>query len=890
MSTPVVDFGALSSASSENEEIDLLAQLNEGRAEHACSYCGCEEAQSSVQCLECNKWFCNGTFNTAGSHIVNHLVRARHRTISLHLESPIGDAPLECYQCGGRNIFVLGFVASDLEDTVILLCRDSCRVNSSQTISDHSSWSPLIQDRQLLSWLARLPEGPGNFSLSCSVTAINKLEDRWMQGERSLQIDQLANDLPGLGGPGLSGLPEPVAVPLQFADGAEYWQLFVPLLELEAKADRHLKENVGNFSNKLKIADNLRFCYIPIPRRDDAPPLLLGDELRLSTSSALGAGVPGSVVVGGVGFTITAYVVKLSREEATLEFKRRLTKKEAELSDQWSISYVWKSTTFDRMRAALRRFANDPHSVSTHLYHAVLGRAAHLVTAPAVDHVHSLAGLNASQLYAVRRALETGREGGLCLIQGPPGTGKSTVSVAIVKELSRKSQVLVCAPSNTAADHLAERLDKAGVNVVRLMARSREDVYLIENVGSNGSGGVATIMLHNKQKQQILGTSELGKLQRLREEIGEFVDEKDKQRYEKLKRKSEMEILSKADAIVTTCVGAGDGRLSDFRFKCVLIDEATQATEPETLIPMVHGCKALILVGDHKQLGSVIIDKKAAKAGLKRSLFERMIDLNLRPIRLEIQYRMHPSIADFPSAQFYEGSLQSAVSASDRYLGKFPFPAEGMPQMFYHVAGASEELSGSGTSYLNRAEASAVAKMVSLFVTKSGVGFSDIGIITPYDGQKQYLMQVLSSEVEQGLEISSGDSFQGREKEVVVISMVRANALGVVGFVADARRLNVALTRARRALVVCGCAQTLVAAGSKDKKNAVALALLRHFKKINALVEGPVGNFRPAMIPFPRETAGAARARNPRARDMRSESSDVASVRSLDSFEVRSQR
>jgi regulator of nonsense transcripts 1 len=744
---------------------------------------------------------------------------------------------------------VLGFVASEVEDTVILLCRETCRStgvgNLPAGISDLSSWSPLIQDRQLLSWLARVPEGPGNFSLSCSVAAINKLEERWSHGERTLQIDQLANAGIFPVDAIAAAVQDPVPIPLQFSDGPEYWQLFVPLLELEAKADRHLKESVGVFENVRIVRSEIspQFCTMPLIRRDDCPAFLLGDELKLKTSD----------------FHINVFVVKISRDDVTLEFKRKLNKKEHDLfnsSPSFTVSYVWKSTSFDRMRVALRRFANDPKSVSVALYHAILGRP----QPPSVSDSQSpaslalssreAAGLNPSQLYAVKKALETS---GVCLIQGPPGTGKSTVSVAIVKELTRKQQqVLVCAPSNTAADHLTERLDKAGVKVVRVMARSREDVATITD-GAGGGGGIGRLMLHNKWKEL--------------------------NREEQMKRKCEMEILRKAEVIVTTCAGAGDGRLSEFKFKSVLIDEATQATEPETLIPIVHGCKQLILVGDHKQLGSVIIDKRAAKAGLKRSLFERMIDLNIRPVRLEIQYRMHPGIAEFPSAHFYEGSLQSGVAAGERKLMKqFPFPNEKMPQMFYHVAGGSEELSGSGTSYLNRSEASAVGKLVNLFV-KCGVDYGEIGIITPYDGQRQYLTQAMEGEVERGLEISSVDSFQGREKEVVVISMVRANNQGTVGFVGDARRLNVALTRARRALVVCGCANTLISASQKDRKNAIWLDLLRHFKKHQALVEGAIGNFRPAVIPIPTKQATTSK-RHAEFSDKMSDSS----------FDVRSQR
>lgn len=161
--------------------------------------------------------------------------------------------------------------------------------------------------------------------------------------------------------------------------------------------------------------------------------------------------------------------------------------------------------------------------------------------------------------------------------------------------------------------------------------------------------------------------------------------------------------MQNADVICTTCTGAGDPRLAKFRFRTVLLDEATQACEPEALIPLVCGAKQVIMVGDHQQLGPVIMNKKAAAAGLSQSLFQRMVAINFRPVRLQVQYRMHPCLSEFPSNMFYEGSLQNGVTAAARIQSKvdFPWPAAENPMMFYSNMG-QEEISSSGTSYLNR--------------------------------------------------------------------------------------------------------------------------------------------------------------------------------------------
>jgi regulator of nonsense transcripts 1 len=208
-------------------------------------------------------------------------------------------------------------------------------------------------------------------------------------------------------------------------------------------------------------------------------------------------------------------------------------------------------------------------------------------------------------------------------------------------------KVLVCAPSNIAVDQLTEKISGTGVKVVRLCARSRESI----------SSGVDYISLHEQIKH--LKHNQFKKMQELivqKEEDGEL-NEKDEKMLKDLKRQAEDEILRNADVICTTCVSAFDQRLKPLKFKQVLIDEATQATEPETLIPILKGAKHVILVGDHCQLGPVIMCKKAAKAGLNQSLFERLICLGIRPIRLQVQYRMHPALSNFPSLTFYEGSL-----------------------------------------------------------------------------------------------------------------------------------------------------------------------------------------------------------------------------------------
>ena len=170
-----------------------------------------------------------------------------------------------------------------------------------------------------------------------------------------------------------------------------------------------------------------------------------------------------------------------------------------------------------------------------------------------------------------------------------------------------------------------------------------------------------------------------------------------------------------ADVICCTCIGAGDARLNRMTFPSILIDESMQATEPECMVPVVLGAKQVILVGDHCQLGPVVMCKKAAGGGLSQSLFERLVVLGIRPFRLEVQYRMHPELSAFPSNFFYEGSLQNGVSGEERRLNiDFPWPGNGDIPTFFYASQGQEEIAGSGTSFLNRSEAAYVEK----FATK----------------------------------------------------------------------------------------------------------------------------------------------------------------------------
>lgn len=796
---------------------------------HACRFCGIYDPSCVVQCLATKKWFCNARGNGSASHIVQHLVRSRNKEVSLHKESALGETVLECYNCGTRNLFLLGFIPATSDSVVVLLCR-LCLSNSALKDMEWNldQWTPLIKDRSLLPWLVKVPSAKEQLrARQVTATQINKLEELWKTNPDA-EVEDLEK-------PGQDD--EPQLVILRYEDGYQYQNIFGPLVKLEADYDKHMKESQAQegISVRWDRALNRRYvAYFLLTNVSAELRILPGDELKLSCNPTVGSRWEGK-----------GNVLRVVDSEIALEMRSN-DNIPVDTHAGYTLDFVWKSVSFDRMQQKMKSFAVDDASVSGYLYHCLLGHEVEpqsfRVNLPRRYSPPGLPELNHSQVQAVKAVLQKP----LSLIQGPPGTGKTVTSASIVYHLSkqpRAGQVLVCAPSNVAVDQLAEKISATGLKVVRLAAKSREAV----------TSSVEHLCLHNMIRSIADNTgyrSELKKLFELKDEVGEL-SMSDQRSLDHKKRKLERELLKSADVICCTCVGAGDSRLKKFKFRTVLIDEATQATEPECLIPIISSCKQLVLVGDHCQLGPVVMCKKAAAAGLNQSLFERMVILGNRPIRLEVQYRMHPCLSAFPSNIFYEGSLQNGVTESERIMDDvdFPWPNPDKPMMFYINSG-TEEISGSGTSYLNRAEASAVERVVTEFL-KGGVKPEQIGVITPYEGQRAFVVShmqkagSLRSALYKDIEVASVDSFQGREKDLIILSCVRSNEQQGIGFLNDPRRLNVALTRAKYGVVIVGNAKVL-------SRHALWNNLLVHYQENRVLAEGPLNNLKLSNMRFPR--------------------------------------
>jgi predicted DNA helicase len=461
--------------------------------------------------------------------------------------------------------------------------------------------------------------------------------------------------------------------------------------------------------------------------------------------------------------------------------------------------------------------------------------------------------LNESQKEAVARSL--GAED-VHLIHGPPGTGKTTTAIEVIEQAVANSQkVLATAASNIAVDNMLDFLLDRGVKAVRVGHPARVtpqlkehtlDSLIEQNEQYCRSEELRAQAFEKKEKQDEfthpsgkyrrgMGNTKIKELAQegggsrgvpedkikemaqwieLQEEIEDLFEKADQ-----LREAAVSEIMESKQVICTTNSTAGSELMENRNFDLVVIDEATQSTEPSCLIPVTHGNK-VIMAGDHRQLPPTVKNRKAADKGLSDTLFERLVEKYPdHKSMLEVQYRMHEKIMEFSNKQFYDGMLAADESVHehtledlrldinlfDNNLTEILDPNE--PVVFVDTSerDAAERVRQGSTSKENPEEALLVAQMTDNLL-RSGMRPEDMAVISPYKNQVDLLDRKIDAE---NLEINSVDGFQGREKEVVIMSLTRSNKDGKIGFLEDVRRLNVSLTRAKRKLIVVGDRSTI---------------------------------------------------------------------------------
>ncbi|KAI9319809.1 P-loop containing nucleoside triphosphate hydrolase protein [Dichotomocladium elegans] len=462
--------------------------------------------------------------------------------------------------------------------------------------------------------------------------------------------------------------------------------------------------------------------------------------------------------------------------------------------------------------------------------------------------------LNESQKNAVRFAIGSPE---IALVHGPPGTGKTYTLVEIIRQLAvnQGKKVLVCGPSNISVDNLVERLARHKMNLVRVGHPARILPTVLEHsldiITRTCDSGQIVADLRREMDETLAKISKTKRRAERRELYALLKDlRKD---YRARERRVLDEVITGADVLISTLNGCGSKNMMKREFDVVIIDEATQALEAECWIALLKGKKA-ILAGDHLQLPPTVKTpliqnrKKSTKiralsldTDLSTTLFDRLLEMYTDRIKcmLNVQYRMHQKIMEFSSRELYDNRLVADPSVASHVLADLPDVASTddtqQPVVFIDTSdtGLSQEIvdeaqDGGEQSRANELEVELAVKHVQSLLD-DGLDEEHIGVITPYAFQVTHLIRAMREKWPR-IEIGTVDGFQGREKEAIILSLVRSNEQGEVGFLGEKRRLNVAMTRPKRHLCVICDSETLsgTKAGSNTKK-ATDGGFLRHW-------------------------------------------------------------
>ncbi|MCS6824552.1 MAG: AAA domain-containing protein [Cytophagaceae bacterium] len=480
------------------------------------------------------------------------------------------------------------------------------------------------------------------------------------------------------------------------------------------------------------------------------------------------------------------------------------------------VDMLFDDKSYHEMEAALHNLLHTKDKRTLYLRDVLLG-----ITPPTYNHHKSEAlvqipYLNDIQNTAVNKILQA-RD--VALIHGPPGTGKTTTLIAsILYTLQHEDQVLVCAPSNAAVDLLTVLLKEKGVRVLRVgnPARIQDDLLSLSLDGAMClHKEYKTIKEYRKRASEFknmamkykrhYGPEERAQRKAILAEARKIMKEA-----EDIEKYICQDLVSKAQVITSTLVGCTHQSIADKKFSSVFIDEAAQALEPACWIPILKAHK-VIMAGDHCQLPPTIKSQEAAKKGLSKTLFEKIISISDASTMLQVQYRMNEKIMNYPNKVFYNNNLSAHASVKEDAIPDFPV------LQFIDTAGTgyNEEYEPDSAGIYNTGEAQILLSRLEQFAhANASHKRINVGVISPYKAQVELLKSMLqnngkifSSVFE--ISVNTIDSFQGQERDVIFISLVRSNSTSEIGFLSDLRRMNVAMTRARKSLIMIGDSGTL---------------------------------------------------------------------------------
>lgn len=480
-------------------------------------------------------------------------------------------------------------------------------------------------------------------------------------------------------------------------------------------------------------------------------------------------------------------------------------------------------TSFTFMFEALNRVIEAKDNRLAYLRDVIHGNLEPQFSTPSAVPLR-LPWLNASQEKAVRDVV-CAKD--VLVVHGPPGTGKTTTLIEAISEvLRREPQVMVCAQSNTAVDWICEQLSDRGISVLRIGNPSKVTDKMLENTYEKrfeSHPEYSTLWAIRRDLRQLRSRSSANRPSDYHQKVARLRD-----KAEEIELRIRQSLFDGARVVASTLVGSANKLLMGQRYHTLFIDEAAQALEAACWIAMQKADR-VVLAGDHCQLPPTIKSPGALHAGLGKTMMETIAERKKSAVRLlDTQYRMNETLMKFSSEWFYNGQLKAAPEVRSRSLmDEVDTPLVWIPTSMEDEASQDGEEHESmheafvGISYgrINRGEAKLTISALCEYVEKFGRRRlidegTDIGIISPYKAQVQYLRGLVRRNaylrpLRDKISVNTVDAFQGQERDVIILSLVRANEDGQIGFLSDLRRMNVAMTRARMKLIIIGSTETL---------------------------------------------------------------------------------
>ncbi len=605
----------------------------------------------------------------------------------------------------------------------------------------------------------------------------------------------------------------------------DYFKNLLNLLKIERDEDRSQYRKLTETTSITERRAN-GLTWYPIAIRGSE--MSRGDYLTVEVERTTHQDISHQLRSGMPALFFSNHDPKTDRVEGTISYQNGNRLKITLLTDElpdWSrdgklgVEMLFDDKSYDEMQEALKQANALSENPQNRLVTILTGQAS--PTFLPENFTPPIPRLNESQLRAVGNILAAN---GLAVVHGPPGTGKTTTLVQAIKALIKQDhqKILVVAPSNTAVDLLSEKLHEEGLNVLRVGNPARVSERLTALTLDHKMAEHSLMKEAKKLKKQANEFKNMA--HKYKRQFGKAERDQRKALFDEAHRimkdvaSSEQyiidDLVAKAQVITATLVGSNQYMIRDLRFHTVVIDEAGQALEPACWIPILKAQK-LVLAGDHCQLSPTIKSAEAARNGLSTTLLEKCVALHPEAVTLlDEQYRMHETIMGYSSRVFYGGQLKAHESVAAHAL----FPGD-TALSFIDTAGCGFDEKLEGTSSTNPEEAALLIKHLAQVVAElspiyTPQHFPSIAIISPYKQQLAVLNEQLLHTPDllpyrASITVNTIDSFQGQERDIVYISMTRSNDRQEIGFLSDIRRMNVAMTRARKKLVVVGDSATL---------------------------------------------------------------------------------